>query len=330
MGLYYSNHSSCGAFPQTTLERPLILKDSTRIYLVEFLLLSVALIWGTNFSLIKILYEYLHPLAFNAVRMTIATLTMVSILKLRGVRLKVDRRDIPALIGLGIMSNTGYQMFFVLGLARTRAGNAGLLLSLTPIFAYVAGVVLKRERFNNRVLGGIVLSTLGVAAIVLFGSDEVSFAGTWVGDLMIVAAAFCWGWYTGAATSLLRRYGTLEITVLAMVFGVTVMLPLTIPSLVEQTWSEIPPWVWLGVAASAWLAIVYSYFVWSYALKTIGVARTAVVGNLTPIVALLAAWALLGERPVIGQAVSIVLILAGIFIVRSQKAESIMVTEESG
>ena len=306
------------------------MKDSTRIYLVEFLLLTVAVIWGTNFSIIKVLYEYLHPLAFNAVRMTIATLTMVSILKLRGVSLRIDRRDVLALIGLGIMSNTGYQMFFVLGLARTRAGNVGLLLALTPIFAYMAGVVLKRERFNRRVLGGVVLSVLGVAAIVLFGGNEVSFRGTWVGDLMIVAAAFCWGWYTGAATSLLRRYGTLEITVLAMVFGVAVLLPLTVPSLLEQRWSEVPLWAWFGVAASAWLAIVYSYFVWSYAIKTIGVARTAVVGNLTPIVALLAAWALLGERPVIGQGVSIVLILAGIFIVRSQKAESIMVTEESG
>ena len=297
---------------------------------MESLLLSVALIWGTNFSIIKIIYNYLNPLAFSAVRMTIATLTMVSILRLRGVRLKIDRRDIPSLIGLGIMSNAGYQMFFVLGLAQTRAGNAGLLLSLTPIFAYIAGIALKQERFNRRVLGGIFLSTLGVATIVLFGGDEISFAGSWIGDLMIVAAAFCWGWYTGAATSLLRRYGTLEITVLAMVFGVAILLPFTVPWLLEQPWSEVPPWAWIGVAGSAWLAIVYSYFVWSYAIKTIGVARTAVFGNLTPIVGMLAAWVLLGERPVIGQIISILLILMGILIVRSQKAESVMITKESG
>ena len=306
------------------------MKEESRIYLVEFLLVTVAVIWGTNFSLIKTLYNYFHPLAFNAVRMTIATLTMVSIIKMRGVQLRVERRDLPALIGLGILSNAGYQMFFVLGLARTRAGNVGLLLSLTPVFAYLIGLALKQERFNRRVLAGIALSTLGVAAVVLFGAETVSFAGTWRGDLMIIGAAFCWGWYTGGSTSLLARYGTLEVTVLAMIFGVVVMVPLTGPWLLGQQWTGIPLWAWAGVVASAWFAIVYSYFVWSYALKTLGVARTAIVGNLTPIVALGAAWLFLGERPVIGQGLSIILIFAGIFLVRSEKSVPIMVTEESG
>ena len=147
---------------------------------------------------------------------------------------------------------------------------------------------------------------------------------------MIIGSAFCWGWYTGGSTSLLARYGTLEVTVLAMIFGVIVMVPLTGPWLLEQQWTGIPLWAWAGVAASAWFAIVYSYFVWSYALKTLGVARTAIVGNLTPIVALGAAWLFLGERPVIGQGLSIVLIFAGIFLVRSEKSVPIMVTEESG
>ncbi len=297
---------------------------------MEFLLVSVALIWGTNFSLIKVLYNYFHPLAFNAVRMTIATLTMVSILKIRGVELRVNRKDLPSLIGLGLISSTGYQLLFVLGLSRTRAGNVGLLLALTPVFAYLVGLALRKEHFNRKVLLGIVLSTLGVAAVVLFGSADVSFAGTWRGDLMIIGAAFCWGWYTGASTSLLARYGTLEVTVLAMTSGVSVLVPMTGPWLLQQQWTGIPVWAWAGLAASAWFAIVYSYFVWSYAIKTIGVARTAVVGNLTPIVALGAAWVLLDERPVLGQVLSIVLILVGIFLVRSEKSVPIMVTEESG
>ena len=306
------------------------LKENSRIYLVEFLLVSVAVIWGTNFSLIKVLYNYFHPLAFNAIRMTIATLTMLAILRMRGVQLRVGRRDLPALIGLGIVSSTGYQVLFVLGLARTRAGNVGLLLALTPVFAYLVGLGLKQERFSRKVLAGIVLSTMGVAAIVLFGSSEVSFAGTWRGDLMIIGAAFCWGFYTGASTSLLARYGTLEVTVLAMIFGVSVLVPVAGPWLLQQQWTGIPLWAWAGVVASAWFAIVYSYFVWSYAIQTIGVARTAVVGNLTPIVALAAAWVWLGERPGIGQAVSIILIFLGILLVRSGKSVPIMVTEESG
>ena len=306
------------------------MNERTRIHVVELLLISVALIWGTNFSLIKLLYAYFHPLAFNALRMTLATLTMVAILKARGVSLSVDRRDLPSLAGLGIISSTGYQLLFVLGLERTRAGNVGLLLSLTPIFAYIAGVALKRERFNRKVLTGILLSVLGVAAIALFGPAEVSFGGSWIGDMMIIGASFCWGWYTGSSTSMLERYGTLRVTVIAMLFGVGCLVPITIPWLITQPWNEVVPWAWAGVVVSAWFAIVYSYFVWAYAIKTIGVARTAVIGNLTPIVGLLAGWYLLGERPVFAQAVAIVLIFAGIFLVRSEKTIPIILREESG
>ena len=306
------------------------MNERTRVHIVELLLLSVAAIWGTNFSLIKLLYEYFHPLAFNALRMTLATLTMVAILKARGVPLAIDRRDLPSLAGLGILSNTGYQLLFVLGLERTRAGNAGLLLSLVPIFAYIAGLALGRERFNRTVLAGILMSVLGVAAITVFGSADLSFAGTLVGDLMIIAAAFCWGWYTGSSSTMLARYGPLRVTVVAMLFGVGLMLPITLPWLIVHPWSAVVPWAWAGLAASAWLAIVYSYFDWAHAIRTIGVARTVVVGNLTPIVALLAGWLLLGERPVIAQGAAIVLILAGIFLVRSQETTPIIVREESG
>ena len=306
------------------------MNERQRTYFVEFLLLTVVLIWGTNLSVIKLLYSYFNPLAFNATRLTLALVTMLLILKFRGVRLRVERRDVPTLIGLGILSQAAYQIMFSIGLDRTRAGNVGLLMALIPVFAYIAGIALKRERFSQRVLLGIGLSVLGAMAVVLFGSTDVSFAGTWQGDLLIVGASFCWGWYTGSATSLLERYGSLRFTVLVLLFGVPFLIPFSIPGLVDQQWRAVPAIGWVGLAASAWLAIVYNFFVWSYALKAIGVAHTAVAINLTPIVALLAGWILLGERPVVAQGVSVVLILAGVYLVRPQQKRPAMVVEELG
>src|SRR5688572_4561901 len=94
---------------------------------VDLLLFSVIFVWGMNFAVIKLLYSYFHPLAFNALRLTLASVTMVFVLKARGESLRLDRNDIPAVIGLGIVSTTFYQFLFVLGLFRTKAGNAALL-----------------------------------------------------------------------------------------------------------------------------------------------------------------------------------------------------------
>jgi O-acetylserine/cysteine efflux transporter len=77
--------------------------------------------------------------------------------------------------------------------------------------------------------------------------------------------------------------------------------------------------MWLGIGYASFLSIVYGYFAWSYALGRVGVARTAVYSNLTPIVALAAGWAMLGERPVAPQLAGVLLILTGVFLVRAEK-----------
>jgi drug/metabolite transporter (DMT)-like permease len=292
-------------------------------YLIDFLLLSVVTIWGFNFAVVKIIYRDFHPIAFNAVRFVIAASSMFVLLKLKGASLQISREDYRGVIWLGLLSNTFYQFIFVLGLARTKAGNSGLLMALTPIFAYLIGVATKRERFSREVLGGILLSLAGVATIVAFGSAEVSFGATWKGDLMMIAAAFCWGWYSADSTRLLAKYGALRLTVMTMISGAAVTIPLSIPWVINQNWSAIAPEAWFGVGYSAFLAIVYSYFVWAYALSRIGVARTAIFSNVTPIVALLGGWMLLGEQPLFAQGAGVILVLTGVFIVRSRRPISL-------
>jgi drug/metabolite transporter (DMT)-like permease len=289
------------------------------IALEDVLLLSVVIIWGFNFAVVKRVYIDLHPIAFNAVRFVIAVLAMVALLKLSGASFHVDREDYGRILWLGLLSNTFYQFLFVLGLARTKAGNSGLLMALTPIFAYLIGVASDRERFRKSVLGGIVLSLTGVAIVILFGAAEISFGATWRGDLMMIAAAFCWAWYSADSTLLLTKYGALRLTVFTMISGAAVMIPLSIPWVINQDWSGIAPVAWFGLGYSALLAIVYSYFVWAYALSRIGVAHTAVFANLTPIVALLGGWMLLAEQPQPAQVAGVILVLTGVFIVRSRR-----------
>ena len=281
--------------------------------------MTVVLVWGFNFAVMKLAYRSFHPMVFNAVRFTIASVTMMFLLKLQGVTLHIEREDMKAVIWLGFLGNPLYQFFFAFGLERTRAGNAGLLMALTPIFAYLIGILMKRERFSPGVLAGIILSLCGVAAIVFFSSTGISFTGTWRGDLMMITAAFLWGWYSADATRLLVKYGTLRLTVGTIVTGTAMMVPLSIPWLLNQNWSNIDQTAWLSLAYSAFLSIVYCYFLWGYGLREIGVSHTAVFSNVTPIIALLAGWLLLGEQPLPAQLIGVVLVVTGVFMVRSRK-----------
>ena len=120
---------------------------------------------------------------------------------------------------------------------------------------------------------------------------------------------------------MLAKYGPLRLTVLMMISGTAIMIPLSIPWVVRQNWTTISLRSWTGFTYSALLTIVYSYLVWAYALSRIGIARTAVYSNLTPIVALLGGWLLLREIPTTGQIFGVFCVLTGILIVRSYKHE---------
>lgn len=292
-------------------------------YIVDFLLITVVVIWGFNFAVMKVMYRYFSPITFNAIRFVISSAAMVLTLKARGESALPDWKDTRRVMWLGFLGNTLYPFIFVLGLDRTKAGNAALLMALTPVFVFLIGVGMKKEQFSMGVLIGIILSLSGAAAIVLFGRSEVSFSESWQGDLLMIAAAIFWAWQSVESTRLLPKYGPIRLTVFAMTAGSAILVPLSIPWLLSQDWRSVPLVGWLGLAYSALLSITYSYFIWAYAINAIGVAHTSVFNNVTPIVALFAGWLLLSEKPLPTQLAGVVLVLVGVFMVRSRKPVAI-------
>src|SRR5262249_53147847 len=180
-----------------------------------------------------------------------------------GERALPDWKDMRRVMWLGFLGNTLYPFIFVLGLDRTKAGNAALLMALTPVFAFLIGVGMKKEQFSMGVLIGIILSLSGAAAIVLFGRSEVSFSDSWQGDLLMIASAVFWAWQSVESTRLLPKYGPIRLTVFAMTAGSAILVPLSIPWLLSQDWRSVPLVGWIGLAYSALLSITYSYFIWA-------------------------------------------------------------------
>jgi drug/metabolite transporter (DMT)-like permease len=81
---------------------------------------------------------------------------------------------------------------------------------------------------------------------------------------------------------------------------------------------------WSKVGFSAWAAILYAsiismgvaYLFWYRGLRVLGATRTAVYGNLQPVVAIAVAWIFLGEPPTLWQSVGTATISTGLFLTR--------------
>ncbi|HUG38150.1 MAG TPA: DMT family transporter [Candidatus Limnocylindrales bacterium] len=284
-----------------------------RRFWTELGLVAMVTIWGVNFSVVKWALAVIEPLGFNALRHVLASAFMLGVLAVRGGVGAPSRRDLGLIVLLGLVGNVAYQMAFIFGLNRTRAGNASLMLALVPIFLLVFGG--RGAETRGVAWLGAGLSVLGVA-LVSGSALQLEGTATLVGDLMMIGAAAMWAAYTLGARPLIERYGPIRTTAWTLWAGSIGLFLAGIPSLLRQDWSAVGIAAWGGVIYSSLLSIGLAYLLWYRGVQQLGGARTAIFSNLTPVVALAAGALWLGERLTIYAIFGAALVLGGIFLVR--------------
>ncbi len=257
-------------------------------------------------------------MAFNALRFPLAAAVLLAILASReGIRWP-ERSDLPRIIVLGILGNVGYQMLFIFGLEKTLAGNAALLLAGTPVWTTILSSLAGHERIPMLAWAGLAGTIAGMGLVVLGGGDGVSLGtGTLVGDLMIAGASVTWSIYTVAGRNLIHQYGSLPMTAWTLWVGSAILVLMGLPSLAASEPTTFSARAWLGVVYAGTLAIGVAYLLWNRGVRALGNARTAVHSNLVPVVALVAAWGILGERPSLVQVLGAGIIIGGVTLTRA-------------
>ncbi|MDR0786292.1 MAG: DMT family transporter [Gemmatimonadota bacterium] len=274
----------------------------------------VAAIWGLNFVVVKSALGVLAPLGFNAMRHLVASGFMLVVLLASGGVGRPEREDWPRIVGMGVLGIICYQMAFMFGLDRTRAGNASLMLALAPIFVLLFGG--RSGEGGVRAWLGVILSVLGIA-IVSWNTFSLTGGSTLIGDLILIGAAAIWALYTIGSKPLISRYGPIRATVWPLWIGSIGVVLAGVPALVRQDWSVVGPAAWGGVLYSACFAIGIAYLLWYRGVERVGGARTAVFSNLAPVVAIAAGAVWLGEAFTIHSLAGALLVIGGLILVPS-------------
>ncbi len=290
-------------------------------------LAGLIFIWASNFSVVKLALRDMSPLAFNGLRFTIASILLYASVRIGGRGMRIERRHWPAIVLLGLLGNTLYQILFIYGIAWTLAGNASLMLATTPVFTSLLSVALKHERIGPSARAGVAISFVGIVLVVVGGAKAVGFgASTVAGDLTTLAAAAAWSAYTVGAAPLVRRYGALPVTATTMWVGGMGLVLVSVPAFAAQNWRAVSSISWLALLYSGALAIALAYFIWYYSIRQLGSTRTAVYANVIPVVAIAIAWPTLGEVPTWLQVVGAAAIVGGTILVRVGRIESSLET----
>jgi drug/metabolite transporter (DMT)-like permease len=269
--------------------------------------------FGLSFVATKYALRGFQPMLVALLRFTIAGGLLWSLWRLRRERERVTRHELARLAALGFVSLTLYFAFETNGIARTSASEASLIIATIPIFVAVLAALVLGERAGARRWAGIALSFAGVAVLVALGGGGVG-GGTVGGDLLVLCAAATAAVYNLMARRLLQSRSALYVTAFQNLFGALFMLPLALVEALLVGVRTPTGSASLGVIYLSLFSSVLAYLLLNYAFRFLEASRVAVFVNLTPVVAIAAAYALLGERFTVGQAAAAVVVVAGVWV----------------
>lgn len=298
----------------------------------DVFLLFMVVIWGANYSVVKVGLAEIPPRAFNSLRLVIAIGVYLTVLWLgnrhRGVTASplsasaqvirrsdtIGRVEWMQLTALGFVGHFLYQICFVDGLAGTSVANSSLILALIPAMVTLSSAAVGHERISGLYWAGLGLSLVGIYLVVGRGARLTGESVR--GDVLTFLAVVCWAIYSVGARPLLARHSPLAVTSYTMGLGGGLYALWNGPALAATDWSRVTVAGWSAVLFSSLLALNVGYLIWYAAVQRIGNARTSVYSNVTPLVALAFAALWLGEPVPMAKLLGAIAIIGGVMVTR--------------
>ena len=222
------------------------------------------------------------------------------------------RADLPRLALCGLLGVAANQALFLVGLQRSSATHAGLVMCLIPVFTFLVAVMMRQERIEARRALGLALALSSAAGWYLW--EEPLAVGRYaVGNLLMVANTLCYAFYLVLSRPLVRRMPPLAMLAWLYIAS-ALLLPFALPFV------ELVP---DGISTRGWASLTYvligptflAYLLNLYALARVRASTTAVYVYIQPLIAATSGALLLGERPTQALWISAIGIFVGIWLV---------------
>jgi len=288
----------------------------------EFLaLLLICIIWGLHFIVIKLaLAETIDPLFYAATR-----ITLVAALTLPWLRWHKGQMHWIMLGGLGF-GGFNY-VFLFMGLDMTTASAAAVAVELYVPFSIILSVIFLKERVGVWRVLGIALAFTGVIIIASGKPPEVAGPFYFVGIMFMIGAAMSEA--IGATiVKKVKDVGPLQLLCWFAIIGSFVLWPATFMAEDNQFKALKPESrsAFIGaVLYSAILASIVAHGSYYWLLKRLPMHTVAPSGLMMTVIAVAAAYFILGEPLTMRLMIGVTLTLSGIAIIlmRNRQKESL-------
>lgn len=269
-----------------------------------FLALIVIVIWGTNFSFIKIGLEEFPPILFGALRFAVVAIPAVFFIPF-------PKTSIWNVIGVGVFLGViKFSLLFVAMKSEASAGLASLILQAQVFFTIGLSVFIFKEKISRVQLFGIAIAVLGFSFFIVDTGGNITLLGL---GLILFAALF---W----AISNLIMKTIVDVNLLHFMVWVCLIPPLPLLCLSLFTETSDPFAIILAASVKAWgvlafvsyMATLVAFALWGKLLSSYSAAAVTPFALLIPVVGIFTSNIVLDEQLGFYEGVGAGLIMLGL------------------
>jgi drug/metabolite transporter (DMT)-like permease len=254
-------------------------------------LLTVTL-WGSAFVGIRAAGPAFSPGSLALARLLVSCVILGSVAVVRRDPLPA-RRDLFQIAVYGVLWLALYSTSLNAAERLVDAGTAALLVNTGPVVVAILAGIFLREGFPRRLFTGCAIA-FGGCALIAFATAETR-SGAWLGIILLAVAVLAYSTAIVVQKPVLTRVPSFQVTWIGVVAATIACLPFA-PSLVSELPKASPgaiAWtLYLGAFPTA-----IGFATWAFALGRTKAGRLGTLTYLSPVIAVLLGWVMLGETP---------------------------------
>ncbi len=261
--------------------------------------LAAASIWGGMYVVSKVVLEVIPPFSLLTLRLIMGAATLGIIFYIR------SRKSNPKQIVTGeffwqsfLVGFVGYGIslaFQFIGTKLSTASNGSLVTSATPAFVLLFAPFLLGEKSTPRHISALVISTLGVLAVIDPRNAELSPSLFW-GNMSLLAAALTWALYSVLVRKVTKSMDLLTSSTIMLLGGLPSSIVFSIWEINTQSIGIITPGIVGGLLFLGIISTAMAMFLWNYAFAELPAAIASLTFFAQPVVGTLLGWFFLAEK----------------------------------
>lgn len=259
-----------------------------------------SVIFGLSFLFAKIGLKTMSPIELVAYRFLIASLILTILKFLKIIKINLKGKNLRLVVLTAIFQPVLYFLFEINGINLSTTSESGLVLSLIPIFVAIFARIFLDERLVKSQIGFILLSVSGVILINVM-KDKVNISSSYLGVFLLFMAVISAAFYNIGSKKSSANFTPVEITYVMMWVGaIAFNLILFIMKAYSGTINEYFTAMFslnsfISLSYLAVLSSIVAFFLVNYSISKLPLYQSAIFGNISTVVAILAGVIILKE-----------------------------------